>query len=94
MSIPFPTQIAKQLPHTRYKVLQHLEREFSGIPLPPSTEAIEEALELAEMAITSPVFQIEDQEEARKWKATLMEHADGESLTEARRGWAERLGGA
>jgi hypothetical protein len=78
MSIPFPTEIAKQLPHTRYRVLQHLEREVGGIPLPPSTEAIEEALELAEVAIKSPVFSPADQEEARKWKATLMEHADGE----------------
>lgn len=86
MSIPFPDEIVKQLPHTRYKLLQHYEREFSGIPLPPSAEAIAEAIELAETAIASPVFQEADKEEARKWKSTLMEHADGESAGGARRG--------
>ncbi|BEI94591.1 uncharacterized protein CcaverHIS019_0701630 [Cutaneotrichosporon cavernicola] len=76
MSIPFPTVIVKQLPHTRYRLLEQLENEFGGIPLPPSQEAMEEALELADVAIKSPVFSAEDQEEARKWKEALMENAD------------------
>lgn len=76
--ITIPEPIAKQLPHTRYRHLEHLYREFDGIPLPPSSEALTQALELVEACIASPVFTAVDKVEFHDFKDALLEHADGE----------------
>ncbi|RSH86538.1 uncharacterized protein EHS24_004805 [Apiotrichum porosum] len=74
--ITIPLEIAKQLPISKYRLLDSLYREFEGLPLPLSHEVLAEALELADLVVSSPVFEVDVKTEAIAWKATLMEHAD------------------
>lgn len=87
--ITIPLEIAKQLPISKYRLLDSLYREFEGLPLPLSHEVLAEALELADLVVSSPVFEVDVKTEAIAWKATLMEHADGKLL---RRQWSAGVG--